>query len=207
MTMYRKHLPQLNGAPFLTDGGLETDMIFHQGIDLPLFAAVDALRHAAGTRALEAYYRRYLDIADEHGLGFVLESPTWRASVGWGEQLGYASGAMDGLNEQAIELLARLRDERSTPLARVVSGQIGPRGDGYDPGAMMSIEEAAEYHAQQIAVFASTDADQVPARDSKPESFSCAQTKSAAMTRSATKNGFHMKGMPADIQCQPATPQ
>jgi homocysteine S-methyltransferase len=164
MTRYRHHLPQLDGAPFLTDGGLETDLIFNEGLELPLFAAVDAIRYAEGVRALEAYYRRYLDIAERHGFGFVLESPTWRASSDWGEKLGYRGGLMNQLNEQAIELLVRLRDERSGSSALVVSGQIGPRGDGYDPGRQMTVEEAADYHGRQISVLAGTDADQVTAQ-------------------------------------------
>jgi homocysteine S-methyltransferase len=164
MATYRGHLPQLEGSPVLTDGGLETDLIFNRGIELPLFAAADALRYAEGREALAAYYRRYLDIADEHDLGFVLESPTWRASADWGEQLGYAPGAMDDLNEQAIELLGRLRDERALVRHRVISGQIGPRGDGYDPGVQMTLDQAAGYHARQIAVLARTDADLVTAQ-------------------------------------------
>ena len=102
MARHRNSLPQLTGGPFLTDGGLETDLIFNEGIDLPLFAAVDALRSSNGTRAIETYYRRYLDIADDHGYGFVLESPTWRASSDWGERLGYAPGVIDQLNQEAI---------------------------------------------------------------------------------------------------------
>ena len=156
MARHRNSLPQLTGGPFLTDGGLETDLIFNEGIDVPLFAAVDALRSSEGTRAIETYYRRYLDIADDHGYGFVLESPTWRASPDWGEQLGYRVGLMDRLNEHAIEMLVRLRDERPREQTIVVSGQIGPRGDGYDPGDRMSVEEAAEYHDQQVSWLAST---------------------------------------------------
>jgi len=164
MTAHRTDLPQLAGKPFLTDGGLETDLIFNEGIELPLFAAVDALRSTEGSRAIEAYYRRYLDIAEEHGYGFVLESPTWRASPDWAVRLGYQPDLMDQLNEEAIQMLVRLRDQRSGGADIVVSGQIGPRGDGYDPGHRMSLDEAADYHRHQVSVLARTHVDQVTAQ-------------------------------------------
>jgi len=85
MSQYRKHLPQLEDDLFMTDGGTETTLIFHDGIDLPYFAAFDLLKNEAGIRWLRDYYDRYTAIAREHGLGIVLESPTWRASADWGE--------------------------------------------------------------------------------------------------------------------------
>jgi S-methylmethionine-dependent homocysteine/selenocysteine methylase len=48
-----------------------------------------------------------------------------------------------------------------TPL--VISGNIGPRGDGYDPGALMSPWEAEAYHAWQIDIFKDSGADLVSA--------------------------------------------
>ena len=44
-----------------------------------------------------------------------------------------------------------------------ISGLLGPRGDGYVPGDVMSADEAAEYHGTQLATFADTDADLVTA--------------------------------------------
>lgn len=164
MPRYRHRLPQLEGGTFLTDGGLETHLIFNEGLDLPLFAAVDVVRRPEGVHALESYYRRFLDIAERHGFGFVLESATWRASPEWGEKLGYGHGVLNELNERAIELLLRLRDERSGASPVVVSGQIGPRGDGYNPERQMTMLEAADYHREQVSVLAGTDADQVTAQ-------------------------------------------
>jgi len=160
---YRSALPQLSGEIFLTDGGIETDLIFNDGLELPSFAAIDLMRTDGGRAALEAYYRRYLSVAEAHGLGFVLESATWRASPDWESALGYPSGLMADLNEQAIELLARLRDTSIALAPIVISGCVGPRGDGYQPGRTMTSDEAAEYHARQIRLFAETDADQVTA--------------------------------------------
>jgi len=162
MTGYRNRLPQLDGGLFVTDGGIETTLIFHEGLDLPYFAAFDLLRDADGKEALRNYYRRYLEIARAKGTGFILESATWRASPDWGWKLGYSSAALAAANRESIELLSELRDEYEDNLAPIVlSGCVGPRGDGYDAGAVMSAEEAETYHGEQVQVFSKTDADMV----------------------------------------------
>ena len=164
MTKYRKNLPQLAGGLFLTDGGLETTLIFHDGLDLPHFAAFHLLKDEAGAAALRRYFTRYADIARSNGVGFILESPTWRASSDWGQKLGYSGAALVAANARSIGLMQELRtasENERTPI--VVSGCVGPRGDGYDPGTVMSPDEAQAYHAEQIGVFAGTDADMVTA--------------------------------------------
>ena len=103
-------LPQLDGQLFLTDGGIETTLIFHEGLDLPLFAAFDLLKDDEGTDALRRYYEPYLELARERGLGFVLESPTWRASPRWAAELGYGADELDALNRKAIALMEELRE-------------------------------------------------------------------------------------------------
>jgi homocysteine S-methyltransferase len=124
---YRNELPQLAGELFLTDGGIETTLIFHQGFELPLFAAFDLLKYEEGTEALRRYYQPYLELAREGGLGFVLESPTWRASPGWARKLGYSADELDGLNRNAIALMEELRESYNTGGAPIViSGCIGP---------------------------------------------------------------------------------
>src|SRR6266516_1759341 len=131
---YRTHLPQLEGGVFLTDGGIETVLIFHQGLDLPAFAAFDLLKDTSGTAALRRYYEPYLSLAAERGLGFVLESPTWRASPRWAGEIGYDGGDLDQFNRRAIKLMEELRDEYETDGAPIViSGCIGPQDDGYAP--------------------------------------------------------------------------
>ncbi len=162
MSKYRQQLPQLGERLFVTDGGLETTFIFHDGIDLPYFAAFDLLKSDEGTERLRAYYRRYAAIAAEHGLGMVLEAPTWRASRDWGVKLGYDAAALAAANCKAIELMLEIRAEFETPdRPMVVSGNLGPRGDGYRPDARMSVAEARDYHTAQIDIFADTAADMV----------------------------------------------
>ncbi len=164
MPKYRDHLPQLDGGLFLTDGGLETTLIFHDGFDLPYFAAFHLLKDDAGTDALTQYTLRYASIARDNRAGFVLESPTWRSNPDWGRRLGYSEGELEAVNRKAIDLLVRERAEIETASSpMVISGCIGPRGDGYDPGAIMTPEGAEACHAVQIGTFAGTEADMVTA--------------------------------------------
>jgi homocysteine S-methyltransferase len=162
VTRYRKALPQLGGDLFLTDGGIETTLIFHERLELPDFAAFDLLRTPEGEAALRKYFRTYAELARRLGTGLILESATWRASADWGSKLGYTAGALADANRRAIALLEAIRDEYAadrTPV--VVSGCVGPRGDGYIPDRAMSERDAEDYHREQIATFASSAADMV----------------------------------------------
>jgi S-methylmethionine-dependent homocysteine/selenocysteine methylase len=164
MPKYRSHLPQLDGGMFLTDGGIETTLIFHDGLELPYFAAFHLLKDGPGKEALRKYFRSHASIARSHGAGFILESPTWRASSDWGAKLGYSPAAIADVNRQSIDLMQELRAEFETPSsAMVISGCVGPRGDGYDPGQLMSEADAEAYHRQQISAFGETDTDLVTA--------------------------------------------
>jgi S-methylmethionine-dependent homocysteine/selenocysteine methylase len=164
MSKYRKGLPQLSGRLFLMDGGLETTLIFHDGVDLPYFAAFHLMREKEGRAALTRYYERYIAIAKAQGMGFILESPTWRASTDWGDKLGYTRDDIAAANRDAIRLMLELRDiHESTNTLMVVSGCVGPRGDGYDPGQVMTVQEAETYHTHQISTFAEAGADMMTA--------------------------------------------
>jgi homocysteine S-methyltransferase len=160
---YREHLPQLDDGLFLTDGGLETDMVFHQGVDLPEFAAFDLLKDDEGTAMLKRYFEPYLELAREHGAGFVLESPTWRANPDWAQKIGYSLDQLDALNRKAIALMEELRGEHGGDGPIVISGCVGPQGDGYSPDRHLSATEAEAYHATQIGTFSRTAADMVTA--------------------------------------------
>ena len=156
---YRSALPQLGDELFLTDGGIETTLIFHKGLDLPAFAAFVLLRDEAGTDELRSYYTPYLELARERGSGFVLEAPTWRASPRWAAELGLSGEELDALNRKAIALMEELRDGAGVPA--VISGCIGPQDDGYSPSAILSAAEARDYHSTQIATFRDTAADRI----------------------------------------------
>jgi S-methylmethionine-dependent homocysteine/selenocysteine methylase len=164
MAKHRNNLPQLDGGFYLTDSGLETTLIFHDNIDLPHFAAFDLLRDDGGRATLREYYRLHAATARGDGAGFVFESPTWRANPDWGVKLGYSPEALAAVNREAIELMEEVRGEFEGPGSpMVISGSLGPRGDGYDPGEMMSAEVAQSYHGEQIDVFADSGADMITA--------------------------------------------
>jgi homocysteine S-methyltransferase len=163
--MYRTALPQLGDEVFLTDSGLETDLIFHGGFDLPEFAAFVLVDDTRGTAALDAYFRRHADIAVQHGCGVILEAPTWRASRDWGSRIGYSAAELRRVNQDAVDLLSRVRGDylgaASSPV--VISGCIRPRADAYRPALRMGEDEAEAYHAGQIDILAATDVDLVHA--------------------------------------------
>lgn len=164
MSKYRKVLPQLGSRLFLTDGGLETTLIFHHGLDLPQFASFALLCTSEGRKMLRDYFLPYIETARQARMGFVLEAPTWRANTDWGTKLGYPREALAAVNREAIDMMAELRlAHESAEMPIVISGCIGPRGDGYVVDAEMTPQVAAQYHAEQIAVFAGTKVDMVSA--------------------------------------------
>jgi homocysteine S-methyltransferase len=165
LTRMPSTLPQLAGdRMYLTDGGLETTLVFHRGIDLPAFAAFPLLDTDDGRAALRDYFRPYLAAAREQGAGFVLDTPTWRANPDWGAQLGYDAAALDRVNRAAVAFARELRDEAGdAPAPIVVNGVLGPRGDGYVAGQQMAGSEALAYHAPQVRAFAGAGADLVSA--------------------------------------------
>ena len=164
-TSHNRIAQVLETGKFLTDGGMETDLIFNKGIELPCFASFDLLSTDWGQEALRDYYRAYLDLACRHRVGFILESPTWRANRDWGENIGYSAEEIAAVNRQAIDFLRQLQEQHwtSADLPLLISGNIGPRGDGYVPGQTMTAEQARSYHSEQVAVFARSAVDLVSA--------------------------------------------
>ena len=164
MAKYRHKLPLLDGGLYLTDGGIETTLIFHEGWTLPIGEAFVLLTTQRGRAALKEYFDRYVPLAIENGTGFLLESPTWRANPDWAEKVGYEKDALARINAAAIGLLEEVRQTYESEACRMpISGCIGPRGDGYAPGRIMTAQEAEDYHAWQVGVFAVTNADLVSA--------------------------------------------
>ena len=164
MSKYRNSLPQLYGNLFLTDAGLETDLIFNHGIEIREFAAHTLLPDARGREAVANYLRGFLSLANQYDTGFVLDSQTWKAHLHWAKDLASTEREMHRINHDAISFIAGLRDEfsgNSKPI--VLNGVIGPKGDAYAPEAKLAAREAEKYHAKQIGWLAETEVDMVTA--------------------------------------------
>jgi S-methylmethionine-dependent homocysteine/selenocysteine methylase len=146
----------------LTDGGLETTLVFHEGVELPHFAAFPLLDSSAGRDVLRRYFAPFFDIAREHRAAFQLDTPTWRANRDWGERLGYDPAALDRVHRDAVTFARALAAEAPDVDVRV-NGVVGPRGDGYVVGERMRADEARAYHGDQVASLAAGGADMVSA--------------------------------------------
>ncbi len=154
-------LAQFGEVPFLSDGGLETHLIFDDGIDLPQFASFPLLRQADGRQAMERYFKGFLEEAEALGMGFVLDTVTWRASAGWGARMGWSAADIDAVNREAVAFAEGLRAGRRGVI--LVNGVIGPHGDAYRPEAVLTADEAEAYHSRQIVVLAAAGVDMISA--------------------------------------------
>lgn len=164
MTTSRFAFPPTDDAIFLTDGGLETTLVFLDGVDLPCFAAFPLLRSEEGRARLERYFEPYIRTAVERDVGFILDTPTWRANTDWAAKLDVPPAELASVNEEAVRWASRLRDRLSDTRDRIlINGVVGPRGDGYRPDAQMSVEVAQAYHAPQMEAFREGGADMVSA--------------------------------------------
>lgn len=153
----------LPAAGYVSDGGLETDLIFNHGVDLPEFASFPLVEDAAGRDLLRRYYDGYADVARRAGAGLTLESPTWRANPDWGALVGYDAAALDRANTAAIGFLQDVRSSYADVADVRIIGAVGPRGDGYVAGEKADPDEAADYHSAQVSAFARAGADLVAA--------------------------------------------
>lgn len=152
------------GAPWVAEGGLETWLVFHEGLDLPHFAAFDVLRRPGGRALLERHYRAFAELGARERVGVVLETATWRASADWGARLGYDARQLEALHRELVDLLLEVRAGfEPSPAPILVAGCVGPRSDAYAPTVRMSVDEAAAYHRAQLATFAALPVDLVVA--------------------------------------------
>jgi homocysteine S-methyltransferase len=164
MAKYRRALPQLEDKLFLAGSGLETSLVFHDRMELPYFASFVLLASANGRQRLREFYALHARTAVERGTGFILDTPTWRANADWAVKLGYNAVQLDRLNRAAISLLGEMRQAFETEKSpMVISGTIGPRGEGYYAGPLTEPDHARDYHRPQIESFRAADADMVSA--------------------------------------------
>lgn len=158
MLINRDSFPPNNADTFLAYVGMETDLIFNRGVDLPGFASYPLLKTAEGRELLKGYLQDLIALGKEAGAGVILESPTWVANRDRGSALGYSARELKKLNQDAIAMMAAVRSE-SDHTPTVISANIGPREDAYAPEAQMNSDEAERYHSEQISVLAETEVD------------------------------------------------
>jgi S-methylmethionine-dependent homocysteine/selenocysteine methylase len=160
----RASLPLDDGSLFLTDAGMETALIFHQGQELPSFATFPLLESESGRDALRTYYEPFLELARTRDTGFILGGCTWRASADWGAELGYDAEALAAVNRRAMAFVEELRDSApSSSRPVLLEAPIGPRGDAYAPSSLMTPEEAEQYHSAQMQTLADTPVELITA--------------------------------------------
>jgi homocysteine S-methyltransferase len=143
----------------MTDGGIETVLLFHDGLDLPHFAAFPLLYEDRGREAMRRYFESFLTVADARGLPLALGAPTWRANRDWGERLGYSRAELAQANADAVALVREIA--RGHAAAITVEGVLGPRGDGYSVGERMTVGASESYHADQIAALGTAGVDRL----------------------------------------------
>ena len=152
--------PRIENLVYLTEGGVETEVMYKWGFELPEFAMFPLLDNPEAHIVITAMYRRYLDVAAEFGVGFIMGSHDYRASPDWAEKLGYNSQQLEDFQRRTIAFLAELRAEYTDRVRHAyIVGEIGPRGDAYGTGGEISEDEAEAYHAVQLKTLADTEAD------------------------------------------------
>ncbi len=155
---------RISNGLWLADGGLETTLIFHHGIDLPHFASFALLAEDSGRARLRHYFADYLSAARAHRAGFVLDTVTWRSGKGWGEIMGLSPDDVDAINRDAVVLareIAASAEAAGTDI--VLNGVVGPHGDAYAPDRLLDAQEAEAAHDRQVRVLAEAGVDLVTA--------------------------------------------
>jgi homocysteine S-methyltransferase len=161
MTRYRNALPQLDGGLFLTDAGLETDLIFNHGIEIRAFAAHTLLPDPKAATLIEQYFAGFLALAADVDAGFIVDTVTWRAHPHWSSDLGETAAELKRINARAVAFAAALRDKADNTQPIVLNGVTGPRGDAYQPDRRISADDAERYYTEQLGWLAATEVDMV----------------------------------------------
>ncbi|WP_216859404.1 homocysteine S-methyltransferase family protein [Sulfitobacter aestuariivivens] len=144
----------------MADFGIETAMIFHEGLDLPHFAAFTLYGRPEGRQALGRAAERSFAVAKEAGTGLVLDAETWRANLPWGAVMDLGRDEIAAINAQAVTYARMWRDQNETAQTPVaVNGVLGPLGDGYVPETAPDADEATMDYLTSARAIAVAGAD------------------------------------------------
>jgi len=154
------HMALQSGRLYLTDGGIETWLMYKKGFEIPHFCAFHLLNDEKGRAAIRLYYQKHAEVALNAGAAFIFDSLTYRASRDWGNLLGYSAEGLAEMNLQALDLYREVaRAIGNDPATTLYSGCIGPKGDAYETHLPLGADEAEDYHAAQVQTFAHGGAD------------------------------------------------
>ena len=152
---------RLKAAPvMLTDGGIETRLIYEFHLALPDFGSFLPHFDIEGRAALDTIYRSYMKVAAEHDLPMQVGTPTWRAHPEGLVRQGFpAVGDLARVNGEAVAFLKDMRGDLGLEDKVFIAGVIGPRHDGYDPSGAPDAATAEAYHTPQARVLTEAGVD------------------------------------------------
>jgi S-methylmethionine-dependent homocysteine/selenocysteine methylase len=135
----------------LTDGGIETRIIYEFKHAIGDFESFELLENESGRNILRQIYQSYADVAVRYGLPIQLGTPTWRASRKW-------TSEFIRVNAEAVELLREVT-YRAARTRIILAGVIGPASDGYTTREALKEDDAFAYHYDQAGTLAARDVD------------------------------------------------
>jgi S-methylmethionine-dependent homocysteine/selenocysteine methylase len=151
---------QQAGRYFITEGGIETEIMYKWGFEMPHFAMFPLLDNPKAADAIKGMYRRYLDVVAKYKQSALIGGFDYRASPDWGDLLGYSASALRDANIQSIEFLREVASEYDSDIdLALFSGCVGPRGDAYQTKNTMDRYQAAEYHSVQLETLKEANVD------------------------------------------------
>lgn len=155
-----RSLPQLNGDIYLTEGGIETYIMYKKGFELQNFSLFHLLNDDVAAAEIKEYLRKVMAVAERNDVGLIMCGPLYRASRDWGDLLGYSTEELAAVNHRCIEMFEELASESKLARDRILfSGVVGPRGDAYNLNTSITADEAEAYHSEQIATLDRAGAD------------------------------------------------
>lgn len=154
--------PRLDDRIYITEGGIETEILYKWGFELPEFSMYPLLDNADAMKTIHAMFDRVFAAAAAHDAGIVLAGLDYRASPDWAEKIGYSRDQLDAFIHRNIAFLKGRREAHADRVRDVyIAATCGPRGDAYGTGGTITEDEAEAYHAFQIAASKAAGADLV----------------------------------------------